>query len=53
MDFWKKAGKIFDIVKVREFYFPCEKLRDFENEDRNIDGLQKKAEAMCTWIFLN
>ena len=27
-DFYKKSGKIFDIVKFREFYFPCEKLRD-------------------------
>ena len=35
-----------------DFYFPCEKVRNFENEDRNIKGLQKKAEAIYTWIFL-
>ena len=53
-DFYKKSGKIFDIVKVREFYFPCEKLRGFENIDRNIDGPAKKCRSnVHVDFFLN
>ena len=51
-EFVKKSGKIFVIVKVSEksgnTIFIAHKIpwKEFENKDRNIDGLPKKPKQM-------
>ena len=49
----QKSGKIFDIVSVRNnstnsitLHSKSWKWKGLENEDRNIDGLQKKRKQM-------
>ena len=42
MEFCKRSGKILEFVRVREFY----KHKEVENEEKNIDGLQKKLKQI-------